>query len=39
MESGGLLQIDIMPAQHDPGIVIIIEDNGKGMPQGVFEML
>ena len=37
MESGGLLQIDIMPAQHDPGIVIIIEDNGKGMPQDMLK--
>ncbi|MDO5336841.1 MAG: sensor histidine kinase [Eubacteriales bacterium] len=32
MESGGLLQIDIMPAEYEKGIVIIIEDNGKGMP-------
>lgn len=32
MESGGLLQIDMMPAEHEPGIVIIIEDNGAGMP-------
>ena len=37
MESGGLLQIDIMPAQHDQGIVIIIEDNGKGMPQEMLK--
>ena len=37
MESGGLLQIDIMPAENDQGIVIIIEDNGKGMPQEMLK--
>ena len=37
MESGGLLQIDIMPARHDQGIVVIIEDNGKGMSQEMLK--
>lgn len=37
MESGGLLQIDIMPTRHDQGIVVIIEDNGKGMPQEMLK--
>ena len=37
MESGGFLQIDIMPAENGQGIVIIIEDNGKGMPQEMLK--
>ena len=37
MESGGLLQIDIFQAENRQGIVIIIEDNGKGMPQGILK--
>lgn len=32
MESGGLLQVDILQSENKKGIVIIIEDNGKGMP-------
>lgn len=35
MESGGILRIDITEAQEGRGIVIIIEDNGKGMPPEV----
>lgn len=31
MESGGLLQIDIMQPEEGDGITVIIEDNGKGM--------
>ena len=37
MESGGLLQIDIMAAEHGQGIIIIIEDNGAGMPQEMLK--
>ena len=37
MESGGLLQIDIFQAENRQGIVIIIEDNGKGMPQEMLK--
>ena len=37
MESGGFLQIDIIPAENGQGIVIIIEDNGKGMPQEMLK--
>ena len=37
MESGGLLQIDIMTAEHGQGIIIIIEDNGAGMPQEMLK--
>lgn len=31
MESGGLLQIDIIRPEEGNGITVIIEDNGKGM--------
>lgn len=37
IESGGLLQIDIMAAEHEQGIIIIIEDNGAGMPQEMLK--
>ena len=37
MESGGLLQIDIMAAEHGQGIIIIIEDNGAGLPQEMLK--
>ena len=33
MESGGVLQVDIMQSENRQDLVIIIEDNGKGMPQ------
>lgn len=36
-ESGGLLQIDIFQAENRQGLVIIIEDNGKGMPQELLK--
>ena len=32
MESDGLLQVDIMSSESGDGMVIIIEDNGAGMP-------
>lgn len=37
MESGGSLQIDIMMAEHNQGMIIIIEDNGKGMPSEMLK--
>ena len=33
MESGGLLQVDIMKSENEQELILIIEDNGKGMPQ------
>lgn len=37
MEYGGLLCVDISMAGEQKGLVIIIEDNGKGMPPEVLE--
>lgn len=37
MESGGLLQVDIMQSEAGDGLVIIIEDNGAGMSAEVLQ--
>ena len=34
---GGLLQIDIFQNENKQGMIIIIEDNGKGMPQEMLK--
>ena len=34
---GGLLQIDIFQNENKQGMIIIIEDNGKGMPQELLK--